>query len=464
MQIRFLGAAGTVTGSKYLVDTGRRRILVDCGMFQGKKDLRLRNWQPLPVQPASIDTVLLTHAHLDHSGWLPALVRQGFAGKVHCSHATREVCGILLPDAGRIQEKDAEYANRKGFSKHSPALPLFTEEDAFQALDLFRSVAWHTRVDLGDGLQATFLPVGHLLGAAMILLEDGQSSMLFSGDVGRPNDILLPPPEPPPAADVLVIESTYGNRLHSTVDPSVMLAEVIQRTAHRGGAVIMPTFCVGRAQEVMLLLSRLKAAGTIPDVPVYLDSPMAINATALYIRYQGEHRLSAAQCEEMGSAVHIVRTVEESKRVTAWQGPMVVLAGSGMATGGRVLHHLKAFAPDPRNTILFAGYQAEGTRGSNIIRGAQSVRIHGRDVIIRAEVAHLGNLSAHADADELLAWLRGMPQAPRQVYVTHGEPEASGVLAGRIETELGWPAAVPTLGERVEVPAAELRKTTVTLK
>lgn len=451
MHIRFLGAAGTVTGSKYLVETGRRRILVDCGMFQGKKELRLRNWQPLKVEPTSIDTVLLTHSHLDHSGWLPALVSQGFAGWIRATRAATEVCGILLPDAGRIQEQDAGYANRHGFSKHTPALPLFTEEEALQALDRFDPVPWRTRIDLGDGLHATFLPVGHLLGAAMILLEDGERSVLFSGDVGRPHDLLLPPPDSPPAADMLVVESTYGDRQHETTDPSVMLADMIQRTSHRGGAVIMPTFCVGRVQEVILLLARLKAANAIPDVPVYLDSPMAIDATALYFRYHGEHRLTTQQCEEMGAAIHIVRSVEESKRVTAWQGPMVVLAGSGMATGGRVLHHLKAFAPDARNTILFAGYQAEGTRGSNIIQGAKSVRIHGRDVAIRAEVAHLGNLSAHADANELLAWLQGMPRAPKQVFVTHGEPEAANVLAGRITRELGWPALVPALGDSFDL-------------
>lgn len=453
MQIQFVGAAGTVTGSKYIVTVGERKILIDCGMYQGLKELRLRNWAAPPFDASTIDAVVLTHAHMDHAGWLPVLMRWGFRGPVLCTEGTREVCGILLPDSGRIQEADAEYANRKGFSKHTPALPLYTEADAHLALQRFRPQPWHQRIDLGGGVHCTFIPVGHILGAAMVLVDDGTRSVLFSGDVGRPHDSIMRDAEAPPAATVLVVESTYGNRRHQPSDPETTLAEVIRRTAHRGGAVIVPSFCVGRAQELLHLLSELKARDAIPDLPIYLDSPMAIDATELYWRFRAEHRLTTEAAQAMCRVATLVRTAEESKRISAWQGPMIVIAGSGMATGGRVLHHIKAFAPDVRNTILFAGYQAPGTRGADIVRGVPEVKLHGRMVPIRAEVARLENLSAHADADELLAWMQRMPAPPQQVYVTHGEPDAATAFCQRIGSELGWAANSPAYLDVVDVPA-----------
>ncbi len=448
MEIQFLGATGTVTGSKYLVSAGGRRILVDCGLFQGFKQLRLRNWAALPVEPHGIDAVVLTHAHLDHSGYLPLLVRQGFAGPVYCTSATRDLCGILLPDSGRLQEEEAEYANRKGFSKHRPALPLYTEEDALRTLDRLVAVPFAGAVDLGGAVSLSLSPAGHLLGAAVVRLAHEDRSLVFSGDLGRPNDLLLPPPSPVAQADYLVVESTYGNRRHEASDPKEELAAVLNRTFARGGAVVVPSFAVGRAQTLMYLIHLLKAEGRIADVPVYLNSPMAVDATGIFHAHRGEHRLTPAQCDAMCGAAKVVNSVEESKRLNERRGPMVLIAGSGMATGGRVVHHLKAFAPDERNTVLFVGYQAGGTRGATLVGGAKAVKIHGDYVPVRAEVATLGNLSGHADYAEILDWLRQFGAAPRRVFVTHGEPEAADAMRRHIAESLGWEASVPADLER----------------
>jgi metallo-beta-lactamase family protein len=443
MKLTFLGGVGTVTGSKYLIETGTRRVLVDCGLFQGFKQLRLRNWEPLPVDPGSIDAVVLTHAHLDHSGYLPLLVHNGFKGRILCTAATADLCGILLPDAGHLAERDAEFANRHGFSKHHPALPLYTEAQARAALSRLLHIDYERSYDLGDGLELIFRYAGHILGAAMAILSCEGTTIAFSGDLGRPHDPLMREPETIARADYLVVESTYGDRRHDTRDPEDALAEVINRTAARGGTVLIPAFAVGRAQTLLYHLHRLKAAGRIPSLPVFLDSPMAIDAGEIFCQHRKDHRLSEAECRQVCGVARETRSVEESKAIDRNHVPAIVISASGMATGGRVLHHLKVFAPDPRNTVLFAGFQAGGTRGAAMLAGAQFIKIHGAQVPVRAEVVNLDMLSAHADADEILAWLRKFENPPRTTFVTHGEPAASDALRHRIEEELGWTCRVP---------------------
>ncbi len=452
MEIEFLGATGTVTGSKYLVRAGTKQVLVDCGLFQGFKQLRLRNWAPLPIDPGEVDALVLTHAHLDHSGYLPVFVREGFAGKILCTTATRDLCRILLLDSGRLQEEEAEYANRHGFSKHSPALPLYTEVQAEASLALFAPVPFGTDLNLGDGITLRLSPAGHMLGAATVQLSYGGQSLAFSGDLGRPGDLIMVPPAPLAQADYLVVESTYGNRRHDPSDPKDELEQVLNRTFARGGVVVIPSFAVGRAQTLMYLIHLLKAEGRIPDVPVFLNSPMAVNATRIFHNHRGEHRLVPDQCEAMCGAARIVNSPDESRRLNERRGPMILIAGSGMATGGRVVHHLKAFAPDARNTVLFAGYQAGGTRGAAMVAGAGAVKIHGEYVPVRAEVAHIDNLSGHADYAEILDWLRCFDAPPRRVFVTHGEPDAADSMRRHIAENLGWDVYVPEYLERVALP------------
>jgi metallo-beta-lactamase family protein len=443
LNLSFLGGAGTVTGSKYLVEIPGRRILLDCGLFQGLKQLRLRNWAPFPVQPAAIDSVVLTHAHLDHSGYLPALIRGGYAGRVHCSRATADLSSILLPDSGHLQEKDADYANRHGFSKHKPALPLYTLRDAERALEHFRSVDFGTEEVLGDSITFRLHRAGHILGAAIVELACKGTKVVFSGDLGRHDDPMMVDPTPVRAADYLVLESTYGDRRHDQRDPEDALAEVVDRTIARGGTVIVPAFAVGRAQLLLLHFDRLKSRGRLGNVPIFLDSPMAVDATDILCRNPDDHRLRPAECRAACHVATYVRSVEESKALTANPMPKIIISASGMATGGRVLHHLKRYAPDPKSTILFTGFQAAGTRGAAMIAGADRVKIHGEYVPVQAEVANLQSLSAHADADEILKWLRGFERAPRLTFIVHGEPTASDALRHRIEEELGWPCHVP---------------------
>ena len=452
MKIRFLGAAGTVTGSKTLVTIGDTRILVDCGLFQGYKQLRLLNWEPLAVAPAQIDVVVLTHAHLDHSGYLPLLVRNGFRGKIICTEATADLCGILLPDSGHLQEEDAAFANRHRFSKHHPALPLYTEEDARNCLSQFSPVDFGVPVELAPGLKATFRPAGHILGAAIVAISDGERSITFSGDLGRQEDLLMPPPTAVPETDYLVVESTYGNRRHPQVDAMQTLAREIRETAARGGVVVIPAFAVGRVQSLLYAIHLMKKSGDIAaHLPVFLDSRMAKDATGIYRKHRHDHKLTPEQCAQMCHAATIINSVEESKALAQKHMPMIIIAASGMATGGRVLHHLKTFAPDPRNTILFAGFQAAGTRGATLLSGSPTVKIHGQYVPVRARVALVDNLSAHADSEEILQWLRTAPRPPKLCFITHGEPDAADALRRSIEEKLKRRCRVPALGDEFDL-------------
>jgi metallo-beta-lactamase family protein len=448
LTLAFLGGAGTVTGSKYLLETDGERILVDCGLFQGLKQLRLRNWAPFPVEPHSIGAIVLTHAHLDHSGYLPAIVRDGYAGRIYCSAASEEFCGILLPDSGHIQERDAEFANRHGFSKHKPALPLYTLAHAKNSLARFTSVPFERDSELFSGARIQLRRAGHILGAAIVELDWKGAKVVFSGDLGRYGDPMMVDPSPVRHADYLVVESTYGNRRHDRRDPEDALAEIVARTVRRGGTVVIPAFAVGRAQSLLFHLERLKSAGRLGNVPIFLDSPMAIDASEMLCRHLDDHRLSPEQCKRACAVAHYVRDVEESKALTANPMPKVIISASGMATGGRVLHHLKRYAPDPNNTILFAGFQAAGTRGAAMIGGVERIKIHGEYVPVRAEVENLAMLSAHADADEILRWLGGFERAPRMTFITHGEPTASDALRHRIEEDLGWPCTIPEQAQK----------------
>lgn len=449
LSLSFLGAAGTVTGSRFLLEREGRLVLVDCGLFQGQRELRQRNWAPFPVDPASIDAVLLTHAHIDHSGYLPALVRDGFKGRIYCSHASMELCAILLKDSAFLQEKDASYANRHGFSRHVPAKPLYTVPDAEAALLLFSPVPFSIPQDIGWGLTVTLRHSGHILGAATLGCAWNGTSIQFSGDLGRYGDEVMLDPEPVAAADYLVVESTYGNRKHDAKNPQEALAEVINSTAARGGTVVIPAFAVGRVQALLYHLERLSASGRLAKVPIFLDSPMAVNASELLCTHLDDHRLPADACIRACDVAHYVRDVEESKALTHSPVPKVIISASGMATGGRVLHHLKRFAPERRNAIVFAGFQAAGTRGAAMVAGAEEVNIHGERVPVRAEVHNLPMLSAHADADEIVKWLKGFKSKPRQTFISHGEPDASEALRQRIEAELGWPCSVPAHLQKV---------------
>lgn len=448
MHLTFLGATKTVTGSKYLLEAGDRRILFDCGLFQGLKELRLRNRAEFPVEPSSIDTVVLTHAHLDHSGYVPLLVRNGFEGRVISTPATADLCRILLPDSGYLQEEEAERANRKGYSKHKPALPLYTRLDAITSLGSFDPVPFETSFDLGGGISARFDYAGHILGAAIVSVTYGDGTIVFSGDLGRPHDPLLFPPAVIGRADYLLIETTYGDRNHIDKDPIEQFAEVIKRTASRGGTIVIPSFAVGRAQLLMYYVDRMKREGRIPDLPVYLDSPMATDVTDLYALYARNHKLTPADCDRIFGAVRIANTVEQSKAIDANGAPKIVISASGMATGGRVLHHIRRFAPDHRNTILFVGYQAIGTRGATMIGGADHVRMFGGTVPIHADVEMLDGLSAHVDYEEMLDWLGTFEAPPRHTFLVHGEAEAAEAMKRRIIDKYDWKCHAPEYRER----------------
>ena len=450
VSITFLGGAGTVTGSKYLVRHGGQALLVDCGLFQGYKLLRQRNWRPLPVAPHEIDAVLLSHAHLDHSGYLPLLAKGGFGGPVFCTSGTRDLCAILLPDSGHLQEEEAAYLNRHHLSKHEPALPLYTRLDAQHSLALLRVQPMRAEFEPLPGWRASFTRAGHILGAASVLLEVGGRRILFSGDLGRPDDLLMCAPDAPPAADTVLVESTYGDRSHPPGSVVDELGPPLARLAARGGVAVVPVFAVGRAQTVLHAIARLKARGDLPPgLPVYLDSPMAVSATQLFQDHVGEHCLSHADLRAMARGTTLVHSVDQSKALARLHGPRVILSASGMATGGRVLHHLQLHAGNHRNMIILTGHQAGGTRGARIAAGEKSIRILGREVEIRAEVVQLATASAHADGNQVLDWLRTMPTAPRRVYVVHGELPAADMLRQRIDHALGWSAEVPEHGDTV---------------
>jgi metallo-beta-lactamase family protein len=448
--LSFLGAVDTVTGSRYLVTEGQSRVLVDCGLFQGPKKLRERNWRPLPFEAASLTAVVLTHAHIDHTGYLPRLRNEGYRGPVYCTRGTRDLLALLLPDSGYLQEEEARHANQGGYARHHPALPLYTRRDGEAVLEQLVPIDFHARFTPAPGITASFRRAGHIVGSASVALVAGKTRLTFSGDVGRPVDPIMVPPEPLEPTDYLVVESTYGDRKHpgEVVDA---LVPILVDTIEKRGVVVVPSFAVGRAQHLLYLISRLRAAGRIPECPVFLDSPMAIDATNLLRRHVGDHRLSAAECADLCRVARYAPTAEDSMAIDRASGPMIVIAASGMCTGGRVLHHLQRFLPDQRSTILFVGYQASGTRGRSLIEGAEELKLLGQYVPVRARIAHLDGLSAHADGGELIDWLGAAKLSPRGVFVTHGEPAASDVLRRRLHETFGWSARVPEIGETVQL-------------
>ena len=446
-----LGGAGTVTGSKHMLETGGARLLVDCGLFQGLKALREANWKPLPFKAEFIDAVVLTHAHLDHSGYLPRLVKLGYRGPIYMSPATAAVAELILLDSAHIQERDAEQANRHGYSRHKPALPLYTVSDAQRAVELFAPIDFHRQSPLPGGAHLLLRRAGHILGAATAEVTLDGRKIVFSGDLGRYDDAVMRDPEPVQDADYIVVESTYGDRRHNGEVATDVLGDIIEKTTARGGSVIIPTFAVGRAQTILYHLWRLKQTGRLGLTPVYLDSPMAIDATGMMHAHHADHRLAEQECDGACHIATYVRDVEESKRLTANPLPKVILAGSGMATSGRVLHHLKTYGPDRRNTIVLSGFQAAGTRGRSLAEGAKELKIHGQWVSIAAEVRNLDMLSAHADAGEILRWLSGFRRKPRKVFIVHGEPHASDALRVRIKDHLKWDCVISQMGESYEL-------------
>lgn len=476
--LTFLGAAQTVTGSKHLLNVNGHRVLFDCGLFQGQKELRERNWHKLPFDPASLDAVVLTHAHLDHSGYLPKLVASGFKGRIFCTPGTLDLCRLVLPDAGRIQEEDARQANRHGYTKHQPALPLFTEADAFLAIERLQPLGYERPIAVVPGVEVDFIPAGHLLGSAYArvrisgpggksatpavgvsgtaIRSESRLRILFGGDLGRYDRPVLRDPSPIAETDILLVESTYGDRQHEVDDDGERLAGIIRRTAERGGKVIVPAFAIGRTEEVLFWVKRLEEQKRIPVLPVFVDSPMAVDALEFYSSRRDELDAELGAAGRALSAFattrfQTVETPEHSKEVTASKMPSIVISASGMATGGRVLHHLKAALPDRRNTVLFVGFQAEGTRGRQLTDGARETKIHGALIPVAATVERLDSMSAHADQREILRWLHGFTRPPRMTYLVHGEPGPMATLKQVIEAELGWPVHMPALGESVEL-------------
>ncbi|HHU0079797.1 TPA: MBL fold metallo-hydrolase RNA specificity domain-containing protein [Legionella pneumophila] len=445
MKLTFLGATQTVTGSKYLLTVDSKKILIDCGLFQGYKELRLRNWAPLPIDPRDIDAVIITHAHIDHTGYLPLFVKNGFQGKIYATAGTKALCSILLPDSGHLQEEEARLANKYGFSKHQPALPLYTEKEARSTLNYFEPIDFNVPHHLWSEFSFEFHRAGHIVGAAMVKIKTKKGSILFSGDIGRPHDPVMKAPSMIQEADYLVMESTYGDRLHDATDPLPQMGQVINETSKRGGSVIIPAFAVGRAQSLLYFIYELKRTGKIPkDIPVFLDSPMAIDATHLLCTYKEDHHLTAEQCQGLCRVATYVNTPEESKEIDRHHMPQIIIAASGMAQGGRILHHLKAFAPDPKSTLLFTGFQAGGTRGARIVNGEREVKIHGGMVPIRANVVVMSSTSAHADYQEMLEWLKHFTRPPKKVFITHGELHSAQSFKEKIERQFGFVCTIPS--------------------
>jgi len=482
MNLTFLGAARTVTGSKHLLDTGSARVLVDGGLFQGLKDLRERNWRPFPVKPSELSAIVLTHAHLDHCGYLPRLVADGFRGRIFCTAGTQDLCRIVLPDSGRLQEEDAENANRHNYSKHAPALPLYTETDAHRAITHLQPVGYDRPIPVADGIEVDFINAGHLLGSAYARIRVNGKTILFGGDLGRFNRPVLPDPTMVDEADYLLVESTYGNRIHERDDDGERLAQVVKATFERGGRIVIPAFAIGRVEELIYWIKRLEEQKRIPVMPVYVDSPMAVTALGRYTervneldedlqpeatdeiaphgpaaRNESKERRRQEARQERQVAVfatqrfRTVSSAQDSKQLTSSRHPAIIISSSGMATGGRVLHHLKASLPDPRNTVLLAGFQAEGTRGRHLADGASAVKIHGNLVPVNARVEKIDSMSAHADSQEILRWLGGFRRPPSMTFLVHGELTAMEALQAKIAAELKWPTKIPNHAETVEL-------------
>ncbi len=459
ISLQFLGAARTVTGSKYLVTVGNRKHLVDCGLFQGDERLRRRNWSSLPVDVGELDAVIVTHAHIDHVGYLPKLVVSGYDGPIHCTHGTADVARLSLPDSGRLQEEYARYANKKGFSKHKPAMPLYTERDAVRATKLFVTHPFDQVISLEGGVKIRFRRAGHILGSAFVefWLPDGRM-VLFGGDLGRPNTPIIRDPETVEAADYLLVESTYGNRVHPPEQIPVEFANEMRAVCETGGMLVIPAFAIGRTQDVLYHLGQLERAGKCGVIPVFVDSPMAVDATSIYMRHHEDHDIAMEALEDeqrnplRSGNVTYVRSVDESKALNAMSGPGIIISASGMANGGRILHHLANRLPDPRNTILFVGFQAQGTLGRQLVEGSQSVRVMGQEVSVRARVKSLQALSAHADSEEVLGWLSKFKVAPKETFIVHGEPPAQEALEQKIQARLGWKTRIPEYEEIYEFP------------
>lgn len=457
-KITFLGAVGAVTGSKYLVEAGGKRLLVDCGLFQGPKELRQKNWDKFPIDPASIDWIVLTHAHIDHSGYLPRIVRDGFRGAIYANAATHELCALLLADSAHLQEEDARYAAKKGYSKHDPPLPLYTVEDAQQALARFREVPRKDPYAISPQFAVKPSDAGHILGSSSLqitITENGKcGTVVFSGDVGRYDQAILNDPAPIAKADYILCESTYGDRDHPTTSPYDEIAENVNRVVKRGGVIVIPSFAVGRTQTLMYILRKLEDQQRIPKLPTFVDSPMASNVTDLYVRHREDHRLSFLQEEQKDGGdpldvheVHMTRSVEESKKINDVKTPCIIMSASGMCTGGRILHHLAQRLPDARNVVVFPGYQADGTLGRYLLSGGKDAHIHGQHVPVRAEIREVSQFSAHGDRSELVRWLSGFTSPPKQLFLTHGEPAAAQAFRGTVEQKLGWHVSVPAQGD-----------------
>jgi metallo-beta-lactamase family protein len=459
-KLSFHGGAGTVTGSRYLLETEENCIEIDAGLFQGLKKLRLLNWEGPSFDPAAVKHLILTHAHIDHSGYLPRLVKKGLTAPVHCTSATAELAHLMLLDAAKIQEDDAAYANKKGYSKHKPALPLYTTADAERSLELLRPLAYEEWLDLGGGVSFRFRNVGHILGSAMVEMRvpaaDREIKLLFSGDVGRYDVPLHSDPSPPPGCDMLVVESTYGNRTHDAAPIREQIRKPFQEVFERGGTVLIPSFAVGRTQLITLMLRELINAGELPDVPIHIDSPMAVDATRIYSGHLRDLSLDEDLVEDGRSRlfprnVQFHRSVAESKKLNKLSGPRIIVSASGMLTAGRVLHHLHHLLPDPNNLIMLVGYQAAGTRGRALLEGAKKLKMHGQQVPVRAEFLTLAGLSAHADSNELIRWINSGEGSPSTVFVTHGEPDASKAFAERVEKEIGALTIIPELEDQFDL-------------
>jgi len=452
-KLTFLGATGTVTGSKYLLEADGKKLLIDCGMFQGLKELRLRNWEDFPIDPTSIDAVILTHAHIDHTGYLPKLVQLGFKGIVYATPATADLCQVMLPDSAHLQEEDAKYANKKQFSKHETALPLYNLTDAENALRLFEPLPYGKLIELSPNVTLCYRDAGHILGSAFVDIrvkqEDGERRILFSGDLGRPAQPILRDPHTVFGTDYLVLESTYGNRLHGETDRKEDLAKVINDSYERGGVLVIPSFAVGRTQELLYTIRELENEKRIPIMPIFVDSPMAINATNVFMKNTQDHDMESKLAKLKGidilktTDLRFAKTAEQSKAINNIFGKAIIISASGMVTGGRILHHLFNRLANPNNTVLFIGYQAEGTRGRTILEGAESVKIHGQQVPVKAHIEQISGFSAHADYNEILAWLSSFNEAPRKIFIVHGEASQSAALGERIQASFNWETAIP---------------------